>query len=116
MTVQTLAAELGIDIADVGVAVRWLTADEVLDEAALELELRGIFDPAGQRTARDRAACPGLRQAAGSAPRAAGLASLPLWRALHHLLHNRHRRLRTHPLPARTGPRPVRQSCLRVQR
>ena len=58
MTVQTLAAELGVDIADVGVAVGWLTADEVLDEAALELELRGIFDPAGQRTARDRAACP----------------------------------------------------------
>ena len=61
MTVLTLAAELGIDIADVGVAVRWLTANEVLDEAALELQLRGILDPAGQRTARNRAACPELR-------------------------------------------------------
>ena len=38
-------------IADVGVAVRWLTADEVLDDAALELQLRAIVDPAGQRTA-----------------------------------------------------------------
>jgi hypothetical protein len=27
MTVQTLAAELGIDIGDVGVVMRWLTAD-----------------------------------------------------------------------------------------
>jgi hypothetical protein len=29
---QTLAAELGIDVADVGVVVGWLTADAVLDE------------------------------------------------------------------------------------
>ncbi|HEY0813800.1 MAG TPA: hypothetical protein VGE11_11020 [Pseudonocardia sp.] len=58
MTVQTLAAELGIDIADVDIVARWLTADEIRDEVALELKLRGILDPAGQRAARERAACP----------------------------------------------------------
>jgi hypothetical protein len=63
MTVETLAAELGIDIGDVHVVTGWLNADEVLgeaglDDAGLELALRGILDPGGQRTARDRAACP----------------------------------------------------------
>jgi hypothetical protein len=54
MTVQTLAAEIGIDPGDIDVVARWLTADEALDDAALELELRAVLDPAGQRTATRR--------------------------------------------------------------
>ena len=52
MTVRTLAAEAGVDPSDVEVIARWLTADEALDHEALELELRAVLDPAGQRTAR----------------------------------------------------------------
>ena len=58
MTVQTLAAEVGVDPSDVEVIARWLTADEALEDAALEPELREVLDPAGQRTARLALACP----------------------------------------------------------
>lgn len=58
MTVQTLAADVGVDPGDVEVLARWITADEDLDDAALELELRAILDPAGQRTTWIRSACP----------------------------------------------------------
>jgi hypothetical protein len=57
MTVQTLAAEIGVDPGDVEVIARWLTSDEALDDDTLELELRAMLDPAGQRTARLASAC-----------------------------------------------------------
>ena len=52
MTVQTLAAEVSVDPSDIEVIARWLTAEEDLDDAALDLALRKELDPAGQRTAR----------------------------------------------------------------
>src|SRR5689334_22668958 len=58
MTVQTLAAEVGVDPGDLEVIARWLTADEALDDDTLVLELRAMLDPAGQRTARLASGCP----------------------------------------------------------
>ena len=59
MTVQTLAADVGVDPGDVEVVTSWLAADdEDLDGLALELAARVILDPAGQRTRRVQAACP----------------------------------------------------------
>ena len=59
MIVQTLAAEIGVDPGDVEVVIGWITADaQRLDDAALAEQLRGILDPARQRTSRVRSACP----------------------------------------------------------
>jgi hypothetical protein len=59
MTVQTLAADVGVDPGDVDVVTRWLTADgEVLVDTALEAALRAILDPAGQRTGWAWSPCP----------------------------------------------------------
>jgi hypothetical protein len=57
MTVQTLAAEIGVDPGDVEGIARWLTTDEALDDDTLKLELRAMLDPAGQRTERLASAC-----------------------------------------------------------
>lgn len=59
MAMPTLPADIGVDQGDVDVVTGWLTAEgEVLDDAALELELRAILDPAEQRTGWARSACP----------------------------------------------------------
>lgn len=65
MTVQTLAAEVSVDPSDIEVIARWLTAEEDLDDAALELALRKVLNPAGQRTARLASACPQCGQLPG---------------------------------------------------
>ena len=65
VTVQTLAAEVSVDPSDIEVIARWLTAEEDLDDAALELALREVLDPAGQRTARLASACPECGQLPG---------------------------------------------------
>lgn len=63
MTMRTLAEDLSVSPADVEVVTAWLrgdgqAADGAVDEVALELALRDILDPAGQRTTRLRSACP----------------------------------------------------------
>lgn len=65
MTVQTLAAEVSVDPSDIEVIARWLTVEEDLDDAALELALRKVLNPAGQRTARLASACPECGQLPG---------------------------------------------------
>ena len=84
MIVQRLAADIGVDPGDIEVVIGWITTDvkrlddaglddaglddaglddaalddAALDDAGLEEQLRGILDPAGQRTSRVRSACP----------------------------------------------------------
>jgi hypothetical protein len=53
-----IVGSTGVDPGDIAVVARSLTADEALDDAALELALREMLDPAGQRTARPASACP----------------------------------------------------------
>jgi hypothetical protein len=94
MTVQTLAADVGVDPGDVDVVTRWLTADgEVLGDTSLEAALRAILDPAGQRTGWAWSACPDCGRLPG-----------------------RHRGVRAHPLRAGARPAAVHRSAVRVQR
>lgn len=69
--VLTLADDLGVDEADVRLVAAWLTeqpaAGGTLDDLDDELErgVRAVLDPGGERTARERAACPGCGRLPG---------------------------------------------------
>lgn len=56
--VAALADDLGVDVEDVRVVAAWLAGPAGVDDAELDLAVRDVLDPGGERTARERAGCP----------------------------------------------------------